>query len=473
MGHERASRGKDVNSASETIPAVRTRPRRARGRRLWAGLFAVVVVGSLAGPASAMWTGPLDISRSGRDAVEPHVAVDGNGNAVLVWTRKVGTTWRLQLRVLFADGTLSPVQTLSRARENAGQAFGASDVAVNPDGDSIIVWQSGAGLGLGAQVQARARSADGNLSRVQTLSAANIFAVSPQPRVAVDGDGDAVITWQTDDLTIQARARSADGTLSPIQTLATSSCCAQVAVDADGDAVFAWHKYGTPNRAEARARSADGTLGPVQTLAPVGQIAHFPYVAVDAGGDAVFAWEGHDGTSWRIQARARSADGTLSPVEWLSAVGQQAFSPRVAVDADGDAVFTWQQLFGDIPVDDESQWAAFARARSPDGTLSTIQELSAPAAQLDAQIGRPEPNVAVDADGDAVFLWKRFDGTNVRVQARARSADGTLSAVENLSAAGQDVFRGHEIAVDVDGDAVATWRRFDGTNWRIQAAAGP
>lgn len=81
--------------------------------------------------------------------------------------------------------------------------------------------------------------------------------------------------------------------------------------------------------------------------------------------------------------------------------------------------------------------------------------------------------MAVDADGDAVFLWKRFDGTNVRVQARARSADGTLSAVENLSAAGQDVFRGHEIAVDVDGDAVATWRRFDGTNWRIQAAAGP
>jgi hypothetical protein len=460
----------DVNSTLDTVSPVRTRPRWARARRLWAGLFAVVVVGTLAGPASATWTAPLDISRSGRDAAEPDVAVDGNGNAVLVWSREVGTTGRVQVRVLSADGRLSPVQTVSRARETAF----ASDVAVDPDGDAVIVWQSAVPeSGLGLQVQARARSANGTLSRVQTLSAANIFAVSPEPQVAVDADGDAVITWQTDDLSIQARARSADGTLSPIQTLATEACCPQVGVDADGDAVFTWHKFGTPNRVEARARSADGTLSPIEDLSPVGQTAHFPNVAVDADGGAVFAWEGHDGTTWRIQARARSADGTLSPVEWLSAVGHQAFAPQVAVDTDGDAVFTWHQLFGDIPVSAESQWSAFARARSADGILSTIQELSAPAAQLSDQRALPEPKVAVDADGDAVFLWKRFDGTNVRVQARARSADGTLSAVETLSAAGQDVHRGHEIAVDIDGDAVATWRRFDGTNWRVQAVTGP
>ena len=32
-----------------------------------------------------------------------------------------------------------------------------------------------------------------------------------------------------------------------------------------------------------------------------------------------------------------------------------------------------------------------------------------------------DPQVAVDADGDAVFTWARYDGTESRVQARARS----------------------------------------------------
>src|SRR5712691_6980601 len=50
------------------------------------------------------------------------------------------------------------------------------------------------------------------------------------------------------------------------------------------------------------------------------------------------------------------------------------------------------------------------------------------------------PQVAVDPDGDAVFTWVRFDGTDYRIQARARSAAGTLSPVQTLSAAGQDAF---------------------------------
>jgi hypothetical protein len=46
------------------------------------------------------------------------------------------------------------------------------------------------------------------------------------------------------------------------------------------------------------------------------------------------------------------------------------------------------------------------------------------------------PQVAVDGEGNAVFTWLRFDGTNFRVQAQARSAAGTLSAVQNISPAG-------------------------------------
>jgi hypothetical protein len=81
--------------------------------------------------------------------------------------------------------------------------------------------------------------------------------------------------------------------------------------------------------------------------------------------------------------------------------------------------------------------------------------------------------VAVDTDGDAVFTWSRSDGTNFRVQARTRSASGALSRpVQTLSSAGEDA-KIPQVAVDATGDAVATWRRSDGANQRIQGVVGP
>jgi hypothetical protein len=287
-----------------------------------------------------------------------------------------------------------------------------------------------------------------------------------QPQVAVDPDGDAVFTWRRFDGAnnrVQTRARSAAGSLSSVQTLSDpgqNATFPQVAVDADGNAVFAWQRFdGTNSRVEARARSAAGTLSAVQTLSKSGQNASAPQVAVDADGDAVFTWSRFDGTNFRVQARARSAAGTLSSVQALSDPGQNATEPQVAVDADGDAVFTWTRSDG-------TNNRVQARARSAAGTLSAVQTLSASGQNAF------NPQVAVDAGGDAVFTWLRFDGANFRVQARARSAAGTLSGVQALSDAGQNAF-GPQVAVDTDGDAVVTWQGFDGAQHRIQASAGP
>jgi hypothetical protein len=206
-------------------------------------------------------------------------------------------------------------------------------------------------------------------------------------------------------------------------------------------------------------------------LSAANQNASRPQVAVDADGDAVFTWRRFDGSGtfccFRAQARARSAAGTLSAVQTLSSAGQNAAEPQVAVDADGDGVFTWRRFDG-------ANSRVQARARSAAGTLSAVQNLSDPGGNAHA------PQVAVDADGDAVFTWARYDGTVpdpdlpccARIQARTRSAAGTLGGVQTLSAAGQDAFN-PQVGVDVAGNAVATWHRFDGTNDRIQASAGP
>jgi hypothetical protein len=98
----------------------------------------------------------------------------------------------------------------------------------------------------------------------------------------------------------------------------------------------------------------------------------------------------------------------------------------------------------------------------------------------DAASTAASENPGVDQSGDAVFDWRRFDGTTgcgglpgcERIQARARSAAGTLSAVQTLSAAGEPAFL-PQVAVDPGGSAVAVWTRFDGSDNRIQEAAGP
>src|SRR5262245_3806841 len=65
----------------------------------------------------------------------------------------------------------------------------------------------------------------------------------------------------------------------------------------------------------------------------------------------------------------------------------------------------------------------------------------------------PAPRVAIAADGDALFIWRRkLSEGNWVVQARSRSAAGVLGPIQALSQPGQFVPE-QEVAVDVAGDA--------------------
>jgi hypothetical protein len=358
-----------------------------------------------------------------------------------------------------ADATWQPLGSLSAGTGPVDQP----QVAVDGSGNSVFVWRHSDGTtncfgGPCLRIQTRSRSAAGILSTVQTLSASGQHGALPQ--VAVDANGDAVFVWQRSDRTnlrIQTRSRSAAGTLSSTLTLSAAGQDAeypQVAVDANGNAVFAWERFdGMNERIQARTLSAAGTRGSTQTLSAAGGDALFPQVEVDPNGNAVFAWERccYDGTNnERIQARARSAAGVLSSTQTLSAAGETASSAQVAVDPNGNAVFAWKRFDGTA---DRIQ----ARARSAAGTLSSAQTLSDPGKNA------YEPRVGVDLSGNAVFLWQRFDGILNRVQARARSAAGTLSTTQTLGDTGTTIPLGAQIAVDPQGNAVVVWEHREGT----------
>jgi hypothetical protein len=477
-------------------------------------LLVLVAFAIAAAPADASFSSVGTISAAGNDADHPQVAMAPDGDAVFTWEgldgsdRCFGNQCQLiRARVRSGDGTLSTVQTLS----DPGRSAELPQVAVAPNGDAVFVWQRHAkidGCHGCTRVQTRVRFADGTLSPVQTLTPFDQQGFAP--RVAVAPNGDAVIAWETVDETsdcggslcfrVVARARAADGTLSGVRIVSPPgqySLEHRVGIDADGDAVFAWEvvngtascdAFQKPCLVQVRARAANGTLSPVQTLSDPAGHPQEPQLAVDPAGDAVVAWRRGDGTTdcdghqcLRIETRTRLAGGSLSAVRTLSAGGQPARRPAVGVDAGGNAVFAWSKADETTQCNGGSCQRVQARTLSAGGSLSPVQTLSAS--------GQPagEPTLGVDAGGNAVFAWVRFDGTTQcggggcrRIQVRSRSAAGSLSTVQTLSASGQEAY-GVQVGADPDGgfdpnaaDAAAVWQRFDGSEsfccFRVQAA---
>jgi len=322
----------------------------------------------------------------------------------------------------------------------------------------------------------------------QDLSAAGQHAYDPQ--VAVDGQGNAIAVWQRFDgknTVVQAAVRAAGGSFGAPQDLSAAGQHAydpQMAVDGQGNAIAVWSASdGTNFIVQAAARAAGGGFGAPQDLSAAGQDAGFPQVAVDGQGNAIAVWSRFDGTNFIMQAAARAAasrrrrryftpkrGGSFGAPQDLSAAGQDAFNPQVAFDGQGNAIAVWHRLdAGTNTIVQAAARAAASRRRrryftpKRGGSFGAPQDLSA------AGQSASFSEVAVDGRGNAIAVWRRFDGTNTIVQAAVRAAGGSFGAPQDLSAAGQKAGF-PEVAVDGQGNAIAVWQRFDGTNFIVQAS---
>jgi hypothetical protein len=348
----------------------------------------------------------------------PRVAVDSNGNAILVWRGPQGT---VQARARSAAGVLGPIETLANGSY--------PEVAIDGNGNAVVVW-----WGRGGYIQTRTRTPAGALSATQTLAGPNAPGWG-YPQLAVDPNGNSVFVWTlADDSTdcggepcylVQTRARASTGRLSPIQTLSpggeqSEPSTLNVGIDSSGNAVFVWEFIERESgllRIQARARSATGSLSANQVLSPAGRVAVDPDVAVDPNGNAVAVWgrygggTGCNGSPCRfIEAISRSAAGALSSTQLLSGFGHTASTPKVGIDATGNAVVVWESYDWSTGCGGGGCTLIQTRVRSAAGTLSATKTLSAFADVLPAF-----PQVAVTPSGKATAFWRRGIGSGDRV----------------------------------------------------------
>ncbi len=345
-----------------------------------------------------------------------------------------------------ASATLSypSPQTLS----DAGQDSERSQVAIDGSDRATIIWSRL------ARIQSVRLAADGTPEAVQTLSGGGAFA----PRVVVDGSDRATIIWGRGDgsnYRIQSVRLAADGTPEAVQTLSEAgqdSRGPEVAIDGSGRATIVWWRFdGANDRIQSVRLAADGTPGPVQTLSEAGQDAISPRVAIDGSGRATIAWQRSDGTNSRVQSVRLASDGTPGPVQTLSGAGQDAGDPQVAIDGSDRARVVWVRSDG-------ANYRIQSVRLAADGTPGPVLTLSA------AGQHAVTSQVAIDGSDRATIVWWR----GPRIQSVRLAADGTPGPVQTLSEAGQYAAF-PEVAIDGSDRATITWYRSDGTNSRIQA----
>ncbi len=443
-------------------------PARHRGTALRALLgLSLLCAAAVVHPHSALaapfWLRPIDLSAAGQSAEYPQVAVDPAGDAVAVWARSNGANTIVQSAARPAGGAWGAPLDLSAAGQNARNP----QVSVDAVGDAVAVWARYDGSNT--IVEVASASPGGAWQPAQALSAAGQSAESPQ--VAVDPAGDAVAVWARSNGTntiVQSAARPAGGAWGAPHDLSAAGQNAespQVAVDQAGDAVAVWARYdGSNTIVEVASASPGGAWQPAQALSAAGQSAESPQVAVDPAGDAVAVWARSNGTNTIVQSAARPAGGAWGAPLDLSAAGQNARNPRRSRSMPaGDAVAVWARYDG-------SNTIVEVASASPGGAWQPAQALSAAGQSAES------PQVAVDPAGDAVAVWARSNGTNTIVQSAARPAGGAWGAPLDLSAAGGNAST-PQAAIDPEGNAVATWDRFNGSASIVEAsgydAAGP
>jgi PKD repeat protein len=332
----------------------------------------------------------------------------------------------------------------------AGQpAIAAVDVAVNARGDAVAVWTQK--QGTTQTVQAAVRPPGGNFSAPQaigvTLPCFFLGILGPSPKVGIDAQGNAIAVWAKPlaaSNVIQAAVRPAGGTFGPANDISDPSRTANtdpdIAMSATGSAVAVWSwNDGSKTVIQVATRPAGGSFpaaGAATTISASGQNATNPRVAMNDRGDTAVVWTRTNGTNVIAQARVRPAGSTFAATVDLSAAGADAGSPDVAIDPAGRATAVWTR--SNLV---ESRFLTSAGAL--DGGIDNVS---------DAAESVGSPSVALDDANNAVAVWT--GGTLTKAASRASRA--SFAPPQTVSSPG-DSNALPRVAMDRAGNAVAIW----------------
>jgi len=236
----------------------------------------------------------------------------------------------------------------------------------------------------------------------------------------------------------------------------------QLAIHASGTAFAVWsQRNGSRSRTDiwaSRFVVDSGWGAPVLLESNDAGNAYDPKVAVDAAGNAVAVWWQFDATHSDIWASRYSIDSGWSPATLVELNGSSAINPDLAIDANGNALVVWAQSDGVR----RTIWGNRYVLGSGWGTASIVGSANAGDA-----VGLSD--VAMDASGNAIAVWDQFNGADVysNIWANHYSVGAGWGTATVIGSGTSVVVEHARVAIDPFGNAVAVWQQTGGPGFNI------
>jgi hypothetical protein len=356
---------------------------------------------------------------------------------------------------------------------------GAQAVAMDSAGDYVAAWASNGEDGSGWGVYAERFQANGSPAgpevRVNTTTAGD----QTDPAVAMDSAGDTVITWSSygqdgSGWGVYSQRYDAAGVAQGGETRVNTTTAgdqdgARVAMDGKGNYVVTWQSYGQDGSGWGiyaqrfnAAGVAQGSQFRVNATTTGDQ--EFPDVAMNAAGNFVVTWSsyGQDGSGWGVYGRRYNASGASQGGEFRvnnTTAGDQEYS-AVAMDSYGDFVITWSSNG-----EDGSGWGVYARRYNSSGVAQGSEFLVNNYTLGDQMYSA----VTMDSSGRFVITWSSYgeSGCGWSVYTRQYSATGVAQGNEVLvDTCGQGMYS--SVVMNGLGEAVVLWcGPTTGTNYGV------
>ena len=463
--------------------------RSARRACLCAGLLFGLLVPAAA-RADLTWSAPQPVSPGGTTADKVRVATDAAGDAFAVWRQfdPATSTDRIAWAYRPAGGNFGPGAFITVAPQEALDP----QVAMNASGSAIVSWTRDVPGGSDITYCVHAPGMADFTGLYHLPGAANQSSSS----VAMDSAGNAVVAFQRvpssapyiNHVVAAYRPAGLGTDFGTQQTVSAATSgpdpdatVPKVAMNAKGDALVAWNAtyagspdpyYTTEQRVDASFRPAGASsFAAKQNISRPGTgtqhtVAFDPEPAVSPAGEAMVAFPYDVDGSWVMAEATRPAGSSaFTGQQTIAPTSSDPYESALAYDPIGGARVVWAD-----PATGTATSGIQSAYRPPAGNFSAPLQI-APAGV--------EPFLGVDGQGRAATMWTVDGGIGhytLQAASRGAAAAGPFGPVTPLATdvdyGGEYDFHSPALSVSADGQAVAAWVEADSGDFVVKAAFG-
>jgi hypothetical protein len=295
----------------------------------------------------------------------PHTQAGGvigaapNGDFAVLWLSNMqdGSTWGAFGQLFDSSGIKKGVEF--QVGRYTLLAQGSPDVAMDSNGDMVVVWDS-YGDGSGTGVFARRIASSGTSLATEFQINIQTLGMDDSPAIARDAAGRFVVAWEShgrdgSQLGVFARRFSPAGVALGVEFQVNSFTAGNqwnpdLDLEQDGDFLIVWQSdnqdgslvgvFGQRFNSSGAPHGPEFQLNQFFTASQAG-----PKVGIDDSSDFVVVWDSliQDGDAAGIFARRFDSSGAPKGPEQqvnVDTTGDQRF-PSLAVESDGDFAITW------------------------------------------------------------------------------------------------------------------------------------